>query len=132
MKALAISALIIGFATSCGSMQTPSPVVGSQSVQGAVTADTQAPKVSMMMFPKTLRQEGNVFFQLSTQDDVNVAQVVLSIDGQAFVDDITAYNSYAKFFDASSNGAHTVTVKVYDTARNVTEYTQDFQVDISR
>ncbi|THF83605.1 hypothetical protein E7T09_21510 [Deinococcus sp. KSM4-11] len=134
MKALVISALIALFATSCGSMQAPAQTVSGQTVQGAATTttDTQAPKVSMMMFPQTLREAGNVFFQLSTRDDVNVARVVLNIDGKPFVNDNTAYNSYAKFFGAQDNGKHTVTVQVFDSARNVTEYTQDFQVDISK
>ncbi|WP_309571557.1 Ig-like domain-containing protein [Deinococcus sp.] len=136
MKAFIIAALIALFATSCGSMQAPAAgtQTAGQTVQGAATTatDTQAPKVSMMMFPHTLREEGNVFFQLSTKDNVNVAQVVLNIDGKAFVKDSTAHNSYAKFFAAQDNGTHTVTVQVYDSAHNVTEYTQDFQVDISK
>ncbi|GHF39188.1 hypothetical protein GCM10017781_14630 [Deinococcus metalli] len=125
--------MIAVFATSCGSMQTPAPAPSAQAVPGAAArADTQAPKVSMMMFPQTLREEGNVFFQLSTRDDVNVAEVVLTIDGKAFVKDGTAYNSYAKYFTAQDNGAHTVTVQVYDSANNVTEYREDFRVDIAR
>ena len=130
MKAFLLSALIIGLATSCGSTQSPSPRMDGQTVDAAGHADTQAPTVTMVMFPQTLREAGNVFFQLSTRDNTDVAQVVMTIDGKAFVQDRSAHNSYAKYFTALDNGSHTVAVQVSDGAGNVTEYAQDFQVSI--
>ena len=53
-----------------------------------------------------------------------------SLDGEPFVNDPTAYNSYAKYFDAHDNGRHTVTIRVYDGAQHMTESTETFQVDI--
>ncbi|GGL14776.1 Ig-like domain-containing protein [Deinococcus radiotolerans] len=128
MRAFLLSALIAVLATSCGGPATPSTT--SQSTDSHI--DVTAPKVTMVMNPQTLREKGNVFFRLSTQDNVAVSRVVLIIDGQTFVDDPTAYNSYAKYFEAGSNGEHTVTVRVYDLAQNVTEQTQNFNVRIGQ
>ncbi|GGS06109.1 Ig-like domain-containing protein [Deinococcus sedimenti] len=128
MRAFLLSALVAVLATSCGGPSTPSTTAQSTGTR----VDTQAPKVSMVMSPQTLKEKGNVFFRLATQDNTTVSRVVLLIDGETFVDDPTAYNSYAKYFEASSNGEHKVTVRVYDQAQNVTEQTQTFHVNIGQ
>ncbi|UBV42495.1 hypothetical protein LAJ19_12835 [Deinococcus taeanensis] len=131
MKYAILTVLITVLATSCGSTATPSASTHAQTVSSS-GPDTQAPTVSMMMHPATLREEGNVFFQLATRDNVGVSRVVINIDGQKFVDDSTSYNSYAKYFKGASNGEHTVTVRVYDLAQNVSEQTQTFTVAIGQ
>ncbi|WP_174367567.1 Ig-like domain-containing protein [Deinococcus sp. JMULE3] len=125
-----VPALLAVLATSCGAANTPAAPTPATTQTTAPALDTQSPSVTMVVFPKTLRAQGTVNFQLGTRDNTAVDRVVLTIDGKTFVDDPTAYNSYAQYFDAAANGEHTVTVRVYDRAQNVTEQTQTFTVQI--
>lgn len=134
MKKSVSSALLLILLCSCSSgLKTPEPTTDVQRTLSVPSGqrDTTPPRVTMVLFPAVLKTEGFVFFQLGTHDESKVARIVLSIDGQPFVDDHTAYNSYASYFRPGDNGSHVVQVKVYDDSDNVTELEQEFQVLIA-
>lgn len=97
-------------------------------------AAANAPLVHMVTTPALLTKEGSVLFFVGSTDKSGrgLAKTEVLIDGQAFVSDEHALNSYGKYFTAAQNGKHIVKVTVTDKAGRSASAEQEFTVDIAQ
>lgn len=156
IKTATLAALGAVMLSSCGGQATPAAAApAAQPAPAAITTATspsslkaeatatpglatnvgaprpQAPTLNAAVSPLKLTREGAVFFFLTTQSHAaGGLRTEITIDGKAFVDDLTSYNSYAQGFTASDNGTHRAVITVTDSLGVQSVLEQEFVVDI--
>lgn len=93
-----------------------------------VAPDTTAPTITQV--DVTSKSVSSYTVNATATDNVGVSKIEFYLDGQPVGTDTAAPYSANLSFTAASNGAHTVVVKAYDAAGNVSTSSQTFTVNI--